>query len=200
MTKQPIENTSESMTEIDLGELDSREIAKLDRASLEKLLAGLDAKKRRIKAENVDRQTTIAKLQFETNHQGAELPQIGHFLTIAREVLTRIEVESQLIDDVKALRPMCDRVNAKSRELYDLLAEYLTELDRVQKLQKGTDFKAEFIVGVQPGNLPVIEHSEGLNKFELKTVNAAVYQRQNRTSAFAEKDFGFSDHQYRSNS
>jgi len=193
MTKKPLESVNESMGEIDLAELDSREIAKLDRGSLEKLLADLDAKQCRIKSENNDRQTAIASMQFEVNRQGAELPQIGHFSTVAQQVLTRLETESQLLDDVKNLRPLCDRVNQMSRQLYDLLGEYLAEVDRVQKLQKGTDFKAEFMLNVQPGDLPTIEHSQGSNLFQLKTIDGASYQRKNRSNPFQDKDFGFND-------
>jgi hypothetical protein len=197
MTKKPLESVNESVGEIDLAELDSREIAKLDRGSLEKLLADLDAKQCRIKSENNDRQTAIASMQFEVNRQGAELPQIGYFATIAQQVLTRLETESQLLQDVKDLRPLCDRINQMSRQLYDLLGEYLSEVDRVEKLQKGTDFRAEFILNVQPGNLPVVEHAQGSNRFELRSIDGASRQRQNRTGPFQAEDFGFSDHVYR---
>jgi hypothetical protein len=182
---------------LEIEALDGAEIAKLDRTSLEKLLADLDASERRIREENVDRQTAIAKLQFQVTDESGKLPQIGHFTKIVQGKLTRLEVEDQLVEDVRALRPLCDRVNSASKQLYDLLSAYLLEVARIEKLQKGTDHKAEFLLRVEPGDLPTIEHREGSNKFELKSIDASAYQRQNRTSAFEGCDFGFGDHQYR---
>ncbi|KAM3113054.1 hypothetical protein [Phormidesmis sp. 146-33] len=191
--------TSEALpteTEIDLDQLDCRDFAALDRETLEKIAAALNQKQDAIKEQNRDRLTEIKRLQFEVESDGQELPKINAIALAAKSRIEKLEIESNLIEDVKLLRPISDRINQQSRALYDLLAEYLTEVDRIQKLQKTVDFKAEFLLRVEPGDLPVVEHREGSNKFELKTVDAASYQRQNRASAFRDDDFGFADHRY----
>lgn len=192
--------TSEALqkeTEIDISELDSREFSKLDRETLEKLLSDLANTENKIRSENRDRQSEIARLQSEVNDQGGKLPQISHLASVAQKAIDKRNVEEQLLQDVKDLRPLCDRINSLSRQLYDELAAYLSEVDRVQKLQRTVNFKAEFKSNIEVGDLPVIEFREGFERFELKSVDAASYQRQNRTSAFQDSDFGFAAHQYR---
>jgi len=184
-------------TEIDLDQLDSREFPKLDRATLEKIAATLSQKHDAINQENRDRQAQIDKLQFELTDQSGKLPLIGYLAKVAQKAIDKQNVESQLLQDVKDLRPIADRINSLSKQLYDELAAYLSEVSRIERLQKTVDFKAEFLSRVTPGDLPTIEHSEGSNQFQLKTIDAASYQRQNRTSAFQNADFGFADHLYR---
>jgi hypothetical protein len=125
MTSEPLKTE----TEIDLDQLDSREFPKLDRASLEKIAAALAAKGDSIKEQNRDRLTEATRLQTEVETESSKLPSINGSLLAAKKILEKLEVESNLIEDVKLLRPIADRINQMSRALYDELAAYLLEVD-----------------------------------------------------------------------
>jgi hypothetical protein len=97
MTSEPLKTE----TEIDLDQLDSREFPKLDRASLEKIAAALAAKGDSIKEQNRDRLTEATRLQTEVETESSKLPSINGSLLAAKKILEKLEVESNLIEDVK---------------------------------------------------------------------------------------------------
>ena len=183
-------------TEIDLDQLDSREFSKLDREALEKITTALSQKQNAIAQQNRDRMAEIKRLEFGIESDGQQLPKINAIVLAAKSRIEKLEVESNLIEDVKLLRPIGDRINSLSKQLYGELAAYLLEVARIEKLQKSHDSKAEFLSRVSPGDLPVIEFREGFERFELKSINAAAYQRSFPGATFRDDNFGFSDHVY----
>jgi chromosome segregation ATPase len=181
----------------DLNEIDPQSLKDAPIETLQKIVDGLSNKRSSIEIERREKGSAIAKLESEINFSKQQEFTIAGNLRSFQALLEKKQLETDLVESVRNLRPVADRVNELSRQLYEALDTYLQQVKSIESEQKSLDFnrRGVFETKAHLGNLPIVLHKEGNQKFELLTLDNASNRSRDAGYPFNLESYGFS-HQY----